>query len=286
MEINTTQGAADGKGALLSFAMQGDRKAPSRLMARLSPHQWRAVVAACTFGGRTPEQVIKTAIRQYLTRLGVIQEPKIAPGEASEIQAENRVTVMSRNGGILRQFVCAIPAWAFDALQFAAENDGQTIGRTCAAAIYHFAAHRGIKPPRRYEATVDKIVGRAKIADDIPDMICDEQGRFRRVLNLRAWEREAVRAVANHDGMTAGHIMAHAVRYYVTKVRGVEPPPDRAGSVENVRTARDCAFVKLHSKGRPTDAAAEQPEITPQDTAEPSEATPQADAATDAETAG
>lgn len=286
MENNTNQSAANKTAMRVICITRGDPKAQSRLLARLTPEEWRGVVSACTFGSRTPEQVIKAAVRHELTRLGIIQEPKIEPGEESQIKAENRVTVISRNGGILRQFVSIIPSFAFDALQFAAENDGQPIGRTCAAAIYHFAAHRGIKPPRKYESDVDKIVKHAKISDDIPDMIRDDRGGFRRVLNLRAWEREAVRAIANHDGVTAGHIIAHAVRYYVTKVRGVEPPPDMAGSVENVQTARDCAFVKLYSKGRPADAAAEQPEITPQDAAEPSEATPQADAATDAETAG
>ena len=120
-----------------------------RLYAALTPQEWRGVVSVSAIGSRTPEQVIKAAIREYLERRHIIIEPKIAPGGATRIRGENRVLVMSRNGAILRQFVCTLPGWAFDALQFAAENDEAPIGQTCAAAIYHFAAHRGIEPPRR-----------------------------------------------------------------------------------------------------------------------------------------
>ena len=223
-------------------------KIPSRLYAELTPQEWRGIVSASAIGNRTPEKVIKTAIREYLTRCGIIIEPKIAPYE-SELQAQNRVLVMSKDGHIVRQFLCFIPCWAFDALQFAARNDAEPIGRTTAAAIYHFAAHRGIEPPHRMKAEVEKIVERAHLAEnsDIPEMIRDERGGFRRLLNLRQWEREAVRAVANHDGDAAGRTIAHAVRYYVTKVRGVEPPPQAKESVERIRTDRDCAFVKLHT---------------------------------------
>ena len=219
-----------------------------RLYAALTPQEWRGVVSASAIGSRTPAQVIKAAIREYLARRDIIIEPKIAPGEATEIRAENRVLVMSRNGGILRQFVCTLPEWAFDALKFAAENDAEPIGRTCAAAIYHFAAHRGIEPPHRMKAEVDRIAERARLAvnTDIPDTVRDDRGGVRRILELKAWEREAVRAIANHDGDPAGRIIAHAVRYYVTKVRGIEPPPEQAESVERVRTERDCAFVKFH----------------------------------------
>jgi len=235
-------------GIVVSCTMKNsDPKFASRLNARLTPQEWRGVVSASAIGSRTPEQVIKAAIREYLKRRDIIIEPKIAPGEATEIRGENRVLVMSRNGGILRQFVCTLPGWAFDALQFAAENDGASIGLTCAAAIYHFAAHRGIEPPSRMKAEVDKIAERARLAvnTDIPDTVRDYRGGVRRILELKAWERDAVRIVANHDGDTAGRIIAHAVRYYVAKVRGVEPPPEQAESVERVRTERDCAFARL-----------------------------------------
>ena len=269
---------ADGNGKRVICITRGDPKAQSRLLARLTPEEWRGVVAACVFGSRTPEQVIKAAVRHELTRLGIIQEPKIEPGEESQIKAENRVTVISRNGGILRQFVSAIPAWAFDALQFMAENDGAPIGQTVAAAIYHAAAHRGIKPPRKHEATVAKIITRAKIDDDVPDMILDERGNFRRLLYLKPWERAAACAVANQDGVAIGRVIVRALRYYVAKVRGVEPPPEMAESVENVPTARDCAFLKLTCKGRPAKSAAPSAATPPAD-AEPSDDTPPADAA-------
>jgi hypothetical protein len=129
---------------------------------------------------------------------------------------------------------------------FAAKNDGQPIGRTLAAAVYHFAAHRGIEPPHRMKAEVAKIAERAHLAAnaDIPDTVRDADGGFHRILYMKAWEAKALRAVANHDGDYAGRTIAHAVRYYLVKVRGVEPPPQHRESVERVRTERDCAFVK------------------------------------------
>jgi len=231
-----------------------------RLYAALTPQEWRGVVSASAIGSRTPAKVIKAAIREYLARRDIIIEPKIAPGEATDIRGENRVLVMSRNGAILRQFVCTLPGWAFDALQFAAENDGAPIGKTCAAAIYHFAAHRGIPPPRRMKAEVDKIAERARLAvnTDIPDMVRDDRCGVRRILELKAWEREAVRTIANHDGDPAGRVICHAVRHYVTKVRGVEPPPEQAESVERVRTERDCAFVRLRYSTGPGGVAVAQ----------------------------
>lgn len=231
-----------------------------RLYAVLTPQEWRGVVSASAIGSRTPAQVIKAAIREYLERRDIIIEPKIAPSEATKIRGENRVLVMSRNGGILRQFVCTLPEWAFDALKFAADNDGAPIGATCAAAIYHFAAHRGIEPPRRMKAEVDRIAERARLAEatDIPDMIRDDRGGFRRLLDLKSWERNAVRAVALHDGTSAGRIITHAVRYYVVKVRGIEPPPEQVESVERVRTERDCAFVRLRYSTGPGGVAVAQ----------------------------
>ena len=231
-----------------------------RLYAALTPQEWRGVVSVSAIGSRTPEQVIKAAIREYLERRHIIIEPTSAPGDAAAIRAEDRVLVMSRSGGILRQFVCTFPELAFDALKFAAENDEAPIGQTCAAAIYHFAAHRGIKPPRRMKAEVDKIAERAKLAEatDIPDMIRDDLGGFRRLFDLKAWEREALRMIALHDGVPAGKIAVHAFRYYVTKVRGVEPPPGQAESVERVRTERDCAFMRLRYSTGPGGVAVAQ----------------------------
>ena len=251
-----------------------DPKFASRLNARLTPQEWRGVVSASTIGSRTPEQVIKAAIREYLERRDIIIEPKIAPGDTTATRGENHVLVMSRNGGILRQFVCTLPGWAFDALQFAAENDGAPIGKTCAAAIYHFAAHRGIEPPHRMKAEVDRIAEQARLAvnTDIPDTVRDYRGGVRRILELKAWERDAVRVVANHDGDPAGRIIAHAVRYYVTKVRGIEPPPEQAESVERVRTERDCAFARLrYSPGGVAVAQAQgqaEPETPPESAVE------------------
>ena len=256
-------------GVAVSCVTRDDPKFGSRLNARLTPEEWRGVVSASAIGSRTPAQVIKAAIREYLERRDIIIEPKIAPGEATEIRGENRVLVMSRNGGIMRQFVCTIPAWAFDALQFAAENDEAPIGQTCAAAIYHFAAHRGIEPPRRMKAEVDKIAERARLAEatDIPDMIRDDRGGFRRLLDLKSWERNAVRAVALHDGTGAGRIIARAVRYYVAKVRGVQLPPEQTESVERVRTERDCDYMKLRSDGHVEKVQAQgqaEPETPPE----------------------
>lgn len=263
-------------GVTVSCVTRGDDpKYASRLTARLTPEEWRGVVSASAIGSRTPAQVIKAAIREYLARRDIIIEPKIAPGEATEIRAENRVLVMSRNGGILRQFVCTLPGWAFDALQFAAENDEAPIGQTCAAAIYHFAAHRGIEPPRRMKAEVDKIAERARLAEatDIPDMIRDDRGGFRRLLDLKLWERNAVRAVALHDGTGAGRIIAHAVRYYVVKVRGIEPPPEQAESVERVRNKRDCDHMRLRSDGHVEKVQA-QGQAEPETPPEPATGTP------------
>ena len=248
-------------GVAVSCVTRGDDpKYASRLNARLTPEEWRGVVSASAIGSRTPEQVIKAAIHEYLARRDIIIEPKIAPGEATEMRAENHVLVMSRNGGILRQFVCTLPEWAFDALKFAAKNDAEPIGRTCAAAIYHFAAHRGIEPPRRMKAEVDRIAARARLAvnTDIPDTVRDDRGCVRRILELKGWEREAVRIIANHDGDPAGRVICHAVRYYVTKVRGVEPPPEQAESVERVRTERDCAFARLRYSTGPGGVAVAQ----------------------------
>lgn len=261
-------------GVAVSCVTRGDDpKYASRLNARLTPEEWRGVVSASAIGSRSPAQVIKAAIREYLARRDIIIEPKIAPGEATEIRGENRVLVMSRNGGIMRQFVCTIPAWAFDALQFAAENDEAPIGQTCAAAIYHFAAHRGIEPPRRMKAEVDKIAERARLAEatDIPDMIRDDRGGFRRLLDLKQWERNAVRAVALHDGTGAGRIIARAVRYYVAKVRGVQLPPEQTESVERVRTERDCDYMKLRSDGHVEKVQA-QGQAEPETPPEPAEA--------------
>jgi len=257
-------------GVAVSCVTRGDDpKYASRLNARLTPEEWRGVVSASAIGSRTPAQVIKAAIREYLERRDIIIKPKIAPGEATEIRGENRVLVMSRNGGILRQFVCTLPGWAFDALQFAAENDEAPIGQTCAAAIYHFAAHRGIEPPRRMKAEVDKIAERARLAEatDIPDMIRDDRGGFRRLLDLKLWERNAVRAVALHDGTGAGRIIARAVRYYVAKVRGVQLPPEQTESVERVRTERDCDYMRLRSDGHVEKVQAQgqaEPETPPE----------------------
>ena len=171
-----------------------DPKFASRLNARLTPQEWSGVVSASAIGSRTPEQVIKAAIHEYLARRDIIIEPKIAPGDTTAIRGENNVLVMSRNGGILRQFVCTLPGWAFDALQFAAENDGAPIGLTCAAAIYHFAAHRGIPPPSRMKAEVDRIAERARLA------ICDPNTINNLVYDLFinciecfiTWERNSV----------------------------------------------------------------------------------------------
>ena len=76
-----------------------------RLYAALTPQEWRGVVSVSTIGSRTPAQVIKAAIREYLEQRDIIIEPKITPGETTKIRGENRVLVMSRNGGIMRQFV-------------------------------------------------------------------------------------------------------------------------------------------------------------------------------------
>ena len=250
-----------------------------RLYAALTPQEWRGVVSVSAIGSRTPAQVIKAAIREYLERRDIIIEPKITPTGATKIRGENRVLVLSRNGGIMRQFVCTLPVWAFDALQFAAENDGAPIGKTCAAAIYHFAAHRGIEPPRRMKAEVDRIVEASRLAEatDIPDMIRDDRGGFRRLFDLKAWEREALRMIALHDGVPAGKIAVHAFRYYVTKVRGVEPPPGQAESVERVRTERDCAFMKLRQTGnqgkRPC-VAQEPGQMAPEPPTEPAKGSP------------
>lgn len=221
--------------------------------AKISAALWRGIIGATAQGSKNPAQILRDAVKEYLERRGLIDTHPIEKGEAHENEAENRVVVMSRNGHVLRQFVCNIPGWAFDALQFAAQNDGQPIGRTTAAAIYHFAEHRGIKPPLRMKAEVEKIAERAHLAanTDIPDTVRDADGGFRRIMFFKAWEREAVRAVANHDGDSAGRTIAHAVRYYVTKVRGVEPPPQQRESVESVRAERDCAFVKLHTGNKP-----------------------------------
>lgn len=259
MEDRNRNEKADG--VVVSCTMKDTHpKFGPRLYAVLTPQEWRGVVSASAIGSRTPAQVIKAAIREYLERRDIIIEPKIASGGATGIRGENRVLVMSRNGGILRQFVCTIPEWAFDALQFAAENDGAPIGKTCAAAIYHFAAHRGIPPPRRMKAEVDRIteVARLAVNTDIPDTVRDDRGGVRRILELKAWERDAVRIVANHDGDPAGRIIAHAVRYYVAKVRGVEPPPEQAESVERVRTERDCAFARLRYSTGPGGVAVAQ----------------------------
>lgn len=263
-------------GIVVSCVSRGDDpKYASRLNTRLTPEEWRGVVSASAIGSRSPAQVIKTAIREYLARRDIIIEPKIAPGEATEIRGENRVLVMSRNGGIVRQFVCTLPGWAFDALKFAAENDEAPIGQTCAAAIYHFAAHRGIEPPRRMKAEVDKIAERARLAEatDIPDMIRDDQGGFRRLLHLKLWERNAVRAVALHDGTGAGRIIARAVRYYVAKVRGVQLPPEQTESVERVRTERDCDYMRLRSDGHVEKVQA-QGQAEPETPPEPATGTP------------
>ena len=115
---------------------------------------------------------------------------------------------------------------------------------------------------------------RARLAvnTDIPDTVRDYRGGVRRILELKAWERDAVRIVANHDGDTAGRIIAHAVRYYVAKVRGVEPPPEQAESVERVRTERDCAFARLrYSPGgvaQPVEAQGQAEPETPPESAE------------------
>ena len=81
---------------------------------------------------------------------------------------------------------------------------------------------------------------------------------------FKSWEREAVRAVANHDGDSAGRTIAHAVRYYVTKVRGIEPPPQQRESVESVRAERDCAFVKLHTGNKPETLPTSDGEAAPE----------------------
>ncbi len=214
------------------------RDAAPRFYATFSPIEWRGVISATAQGSKTPERILRDAVREYLTRKGIIDDPP--PGLDEATRAQNRVVVTSRSGGILRQFVCDIPTWAFDALRFSAKNDGQPIGRTCAAAIYHFAAHRGIEPPQRLKAETENAIRKATLAGktDIPEIVQTADGGVRRILYLKQWERDAVRMIADRDGDTAARTIVHAIRHYAT-VRGIDPPPEYEEDVRRVRTERD-----------------------------------------------
>ena len=153
MDNTHTNETASG-GIVVSCRMNdSDPRYASRLNARLNRQEWRGVVSASAIGSRTPEQVIKAAIREYLERRDIIQAPKIAPGKASDIRAENRVTVLSRNGGILRTFVFSLKTWELDGLCKVADHDGDPIGRTTAHAVRHYLEARGIEPPNNRDRT-------------------------------------------------------------------------------------------------------------------------------------
>ena len=103
-------------------------------------------MAATEYRSKTPETVIREAVREYLERRGIIQNPTLAEANA---RARSQIRVTTYNGGILRTFDCVVKRWEFDGLCKVAEHDEKPVGYTTAHAIRHYITMRGIEPPNR-----------------------------------------------------------------------------------------------------------------------------------------
>jgi hypothetical protein len=131
-----------------------------RFYADFSKIEWCGIMAATAYKSKTPETVIREAVREYLASRGIIQSPLLSEANA---RAQNRIRVSAYHGGILRSFDCMVKRWEFNGLCKVAEHDEKPIGYTTAHAIRYYIAMRGIEPPGR--DSVEKI----RTARDVQD---------------------------------------------------------------------------------------------------------------------
>ena len=140
--------------------MKGDQRNAPRFFADFSKVEWCGIMAATEYRGRTPEEIVREAVREYLTSRGIIPSPLLSEANA---RAQNRIRVSAYHGGILRSFDCMVKRWEFNGLCKVAEHDEKPIGYTTAHAIRYYIAMRGIEPPGR--DSVEKI----RTARDVQD---------------------------------------------------------------------------------------------------------------------
>lgn len=139
---------------------KGDQRNAPRFFADFSKVEWCGIMAATGYRERTPEEIVREAVREYLASRGIIQSPLLSEANA---RAQNRIRVSAYHGGILRSFDCMVKRWEFNGLCKVAEHDEKPIGYTTAHAIRYYIAMRGIEPPGRY--SVDTI----RTARDVQD---------------------------------------------------------------------------------------------------------------------
>lgn len=135
--------------ARLKCGMKGMGGSPGnvpRFYADFSKIEWCGIMAATAYKSKTPETVIREAVREYLASRGIIQNQTLAEANA---RARSRIRVTACNGGILRTFDCLVKRWEFDGLCKVAEHDEKPIGYTTAHAIRYYITMRGIEPPHR-----------------------------------------------------------------------------------------------------------------------------------------
>jgi len=140
--------------------MKGDQRNAPRFFADFSKVEWCGIMAATEYRGRTPEEIVREAVREYLASRGIIPSPLLSEANA---RAQNRIRVSAYHGGILRSFDCMVKRWEFNGLCKVAEHDEKPIGYTTAHAIRYYIAMRGIEPPGR--DSVEKI----RTARDVQD---------------------------------------------------------------------------------------------------------------------
>ena len=126
--------------------MKGDQRNAPRFFADFSKVEWCGIMAATEYRGRTPEEIVREAVREYLASRGISPSPLLSEANA---RAQNRIRVSAYHGGILRSFDCMVKRWEFDGLCKVAEHDEKPIGYTTAHAIRYYIAMRGIEPPHR-----------------------------------------------------------------------------------------------------------------------------------------
>lgn len=126
------------------------RKMRSRIFVDLQPDEWDRIVATTAKSGlQTVSHVVRSAIREYLYRHGLLSQ-----SDCDRVS----VSIQARDGGISRHFKASIRSWEFDGLVAIAKHDGDAISRTLAHAVRHYVALRGVSPlPPEYLATVKRV---------------------------------------------------------------------------------------------------------------------------------
>ena len=112
-----------------------------RFIVNFTPGEWRGVNMAA----KNPAACVRHAVREYLARHGFLQGETVESVNP-DYRLENRITVSSRAGEIVRSFICNLDKETFDAFVETARKNGNAAGRECAEVIeLYVKADRGEK---------------------------------------------------------------------------------------------------------------------------------------------